>query len=96
MKTQITLVPGFHFDAGVVDTVPAAPTEPQKRKLIDERAEMLGEISCNLEGNSDELRECHALMMKRLASNKAIDAFTEAQRGPMRQKVVDAHESVKA
>jgi len=98
MNTKAFAVDGRAFDAGVVPILrDPAPADAPKPELADPYIPLLSNLFTEyLEKDSAESSECGSLLMRRTVLNEACARFVEKVRGPMRQKLIDEHETVKA
>lgn len=92
MNTRVFAVDGNSFDGGVVDAIPAAPAEPQKRELRDPIMEAL----CALEPKDPETRRRRDIAIgKRIEANRVAQELIESEMAIARVELLEAHEESK-
>jgi chromosome segregation ATPase len=96
VKTEVNVISGSSFDAGVSFAARPDPAVSPKRELPDPIAEMLTNLFLNhLEEGSEDYRLCEQLIGQRYNSTKACRRFIASQSSLVRDRLIAEHERIK-
>jgi hypothetical protein len=97
MNARITVIPGQHFDGGVVDAIPStAPADAPKRELVDPYTALLSNLFTEHQFEDPSIKQtCANLLMRRVELNKECDVFLGKLRVSLRERLIEQHEESK-